>query len=73
MTKNRKSSRRWTRTKQVLKWAILFLVVLGFAARPLARGVLFYQSYWGGAVFTPFVLLMGALIVVIAVREWIRK
>jgi hypothetical protein len=43
------------------------LVVLGLAARPLARGALFYQSFWGGAVFVPFVLFVAVLVVVIAV------
>jgi len=49
------------------------LVVLGLAARPLARGALFYQSYWGGAVFVPFLLFVGAVILVIAVVDWNRK
>jgi hypothetical protein len=42
-------------------------------ARPLAKGSLFYQSYWGGAVFVPFVLLVAALIFVIVLTGWNRK
>lgn len=68
-----KSSRIWTKTKRLLTYLVLMLVVLGLAARPLARGALFYQSYWGGAVFVPFLLFVGAVILVIAVVDWNRK
>jgi len=68
-----KSSRSWRKTKKLLTYFVLFLVVLGLGARPLARGTLFYQSYWGGAVFVPVLLFVAALILVIAVIDWNRK
>jgi hypothetical protein len=68
-----KPSRIWTKTKRLLTYLVLLLVVLGLAARPLARGALFYQSYWGGAIFVPLVLFVGAVILVIAVVDWKRK
>ena len=68
-----KSSRSWPKTKKLLTYFVLLLVVLGLAARPIARGALFYQSYWGGAVFVPVVLFVAAVILVIAVMDWNRK
>jgi len=47
--------------------------MLGLVARPLAKGAMFYQSYWGGAVFVPFVLLIAAALVVMLVITWKRK
>ena len=73
MSREPKSPRRWSKTKKLLSYFVLLLVILGLAARPLARGALFYQSYWGGMVFVPFLLLIAALIVVIAVIDWNRK
>jgi hypothetical protein len=67
------SRRRWSRTKKLLTYLVALLFGLGLAARPLARGTWFYQSYWGGAVFAPFLLLFAALIAWIAVRDWNRK
>ena len=52
---------------------VLLLVVTGLVARPLAKGALFYESYWGGAVFVPFLLAVAATIVVVAVMNWKRK
>ena len=69
MNRKPKSSRSWSTTKKLLTYFVLFLVVLGLAARPLARGALFYQSYWGGAVFVPAVIFVAVVILVIAVRE----
>jgi hypothetical protein len=34
---------------------------------------MFYESYWGGAVFLPFVLLIAAVLVVIVESHWNRK
>lgn len=73
MNRKPKSSRSWRKTKKLLSYFVLFLVVLGLAARPLARGALFYQSYWGGAVFVPLILFVAAVVVVIAVIDWNRK
>ena len=64
---------RWPRTKKLLTYFVLILLVLGMAARPLARGALFYQSYWGGAVFAPVFFLFVALIVVNAVIDLRKK
>ena len=68
-----KPRERWPRTKKLLTYFVLILLVLGMAARPLARGALFYQSYWGGAVFAPVFFLFVALIVVIAVIDLRKK
>jgi hypothetical protein len=68
-----KPRERWPRTKKLLTYFVLILLVLGIAARPLARGALFYQSYWGGAVFAPVFFVFVALIVVIAVIDLRKK
>jgi len=68
-----KSPRIWPKTKRLLAYFVLLLVVLGLAARPLARGALFYQTYWGGAVFVPFLIVVAVVILVIVVIDWNRK
>ena len=68
-----KSSRIWTKTKRLLSYFVLLFAVLGLVARPLARGALFYQSYWGGPVFVPLVLFVALVILVVAVIDWKRK
>ena len=81
MTHRRRRTKRPFRyawiVKKVFVYVVLFLVVLGFAALPLAKGRLFYQSYWGGAVFVPVILGITVLIVVVAVRdiraEWRKR
>jgi hypothetical protein len=68
-----KSPRIWPKTKRLLAYFVLLLVVLGLAAHPLARGALFYQTYWGGAVFVPFLIVVAVVILVIVVIDWHRK
>jgi hypothetical protein len=67
-----KPPERWPKMKKVFTYFILILLVLGLGARPLARGALFYQSYWGGAAFVPVLFVFVALIVVIAIID-LRK
>ena len=62
-----------SRLKEFLTYFVLLLVILGLVARPLAKGAMFYQSYWGGAVFVPFVLLMAAILITIFIINWNRK
>jgi hypothetical protein len=64
---------RRSKLKEILISFLLVLLVLGLAARPLAKGALFYQNYWGGPVFVPFVVLIAAIIVVGAVIRLMRK
>ena len=64
---------RWSRGKEFLTYFVLLLVVLGFATRHLARGELFYQKFWGGAVFVPFILLVATALVIIIAINWNRK
>jgi hypothetical protein len=68
-----KPRERWPKTKKVFSYFVLIFLVLGLGARPLARGTLFYQSYWGGAVFVPVFFVFVALIVVIAVIDLRKK
>src|SRR5262249_16294144 len=60
MSKKRTSVPKRSKLQQFLISFVLLLVVLGLAARPLAKDAMFSQSYWGGAVFAPFLLLVAA-------------
>lgn len=46
-----KPRERWPKTKKVLTYFVLLLLVPGLAARSLARGALFYQSLLGRGCF----------------------
>jgi hypothetical protein len=70
VSRNPKSSQSYSKTKKLLTYVVLFLVVLGLAARPFRRGTLFYQSYWGGTVFVlPFLIFIAALALVVAFMD----
>jgi len=73
VSRKRTTSPQRSRLKEFLAYFVLLLVMLGLVARPLAKGAMFYQSYWGGAVFVPFVLLIAAALVVMLVITWKRK
>ena len=73
MGRKSKSNKHWPLTKRLLSYLVLFFIALGLAARPLSKGALFYQSYWGGAVFIPFILLVATLVLVALVLDWRRK
>ena len=73
MTKKPKTRRVESKGKKLLGYLVIFLVVLGLCARPFAKGALFYQTYWGGAVFIPFIFLVAVGILVIAIRDLNKK
>jgi len=60
-------SRKMSKPMRVFSWALISLVLLGFVVGPLARGALFYQNYRGEAVFVPFVILVGVVMVIAAI------
>jgi hypothetical protein len=68
-----KPRERWPKTKKALTYFVLLLLVLGLAARPLARGAVFYQSYWGGAVFVPILFVIATLVFVISFIDLRKK
>jgi hypothetical protein len=63
VTRKSKAPQKLSKAKEALSYVVLLLVLLGLVARPLGKGALFYQNYWGGAVFVPFVLLVGVILV----------
>jgi len=72
MKNRRRTKRPWRYTwvaKRIVAYVILFFVILGFAALPLAKGSLFAETYWGGALFVPVILAVAALCIAIAVRD----
>lgn len=74
-TMKRKGIRRPERSKlrEFLIYLMLLLAMLGLFARPLDKGALCCQSYWGGAVFIPFLLLIVAIFVAAIVVNWNRN
>ena len=66
MSKKSKSPRKRSRGTRFLSYFVVFLVVVGLCLRPLSKKALFYQGFWGGAVFVPFVLLAAAIVLFIA-------
>ena len=54
--------------KECLAGLVLFLLALGLIGRPLARGTVFYQNYWGGTVFVPFAVFILVLIAIAAFK-----
>ena len=52
---------------------VLGLIGLGFISlglKPLLKGGLFYQTYWGAAAFAPVVVLIGLFILLLATFGW---
>jgi hypothetical protein len=66
VSKKSKSPRKPSRWMRFLSYFVMFLVVIGLCLRPLSKKALSYQSFWGGAVFVPFVLLAAAIVLFIA-------
>ena len=53
--------------------AMMFLLgfsLLGAGLRAFSRDRLFYANYWGGAVFAPVSIVLGAAILVLLVVKW---
>jgi hypothetical protein len=65
-----RKTERWqfsTRDRAALGVAGLTILLLGLGT--LLRGHLEYPNYWGGAVFAPFAILVGLLVIVVAVVQ----
>jgi hypothetical protein len=73
VTRKPKQRRKESKAKKLAVYFVMFLVVLGLCARPFAKGAFFYQTYWGGAVFIPFILLLAVGVIVIAIRDLNKK
>ena len=56
-----------------LLFALMGFAIINLGVLALLQGRLHYANYWGGAVFAPFALLGGLLVIVIAVRLYSRK
>lgn len=52
--------------KQRVSFAAVGLLVSIFGVAALARGSLHYPNRWGGAVFAPFAICIGALAILVA-------
>ena len=48
------------------------LGILSLGLKPLLKGGLFYETYWGGAAFAPLIALIGAFVVYMATFGWRR-
>lgn len=50
--------------------ALLGLALVSFALSSLFRGRLTYPNYWGGVVFAPFAIALGAFVLAFVVLQW---
>ncbi len=62
------SKRRKLKTSQRVGLALIGFGILAFGALTLLAGSLHYTNFWGGLVFAPFALVIGALFINFAVR-----
>lgn len=49
------------------------LGLIGGGLSPLIRGSAFYQNYWGGAVFAPFTVIIGGVVLFIGIFQLGQK
>ena len=47
---------------------LMGIVIISLGSRTLTQGKLHYSNWWGGAVFAPFAIIVGAMVVVVAIR-----
>ena len=57
-----KRLRRMLKRHSRLGGALLGVFAVCYGVLQIVRGELNYQNYWGGLVFAPFTILLGALI-----------
>jgi hypothetical protein len=46
--------------------------MVGYGALQIGRGSLSYENYWGGLVFAPFTILLGAIVLYISLFRYDR-
>jgi hypothetical protein len=67
MNRSNAKPQRWTlRERAFLGFAGVLAMALGVVT--LLQGKLHYQNYWHGAVFAPFAVLVGSLILFVAIK-----
>jgi hypothetical protein len=61
---NRDPKLRQWRPIHRYSFTFLGLMFVGMGALDLFAGKLHYRNYWGGPVFTPFIILIGTLVLI---------
>jgi hypothetical protein len=59
--------------KSGLAGFLVSMLILCLALGTILKGRLQYSNYWGGAVFAPFALLIGALGMVASIMSWWKQ
>jgi len=65
----RKTGLRNLGTKGRIAFGCIGFVILVTGISTLARGRLHYPNYWGGAVFAPFAVIVGALTIIVMIAK----
>ena len=52
--------------------ALLGAALVSMSLAPLWRGAMFYETYWGGAAFAPFGLMLGGSVLYLSTFGWRR-
>jgi hypothetical protein len=63
-----RESGSWT-IRQRVSFAFVGLIIISVGVGSLAQGHLHYANYWGGAVFAPYAIGGGLLIIAVAVLK----
>ena len=50
--------------------ALIALAVIATGARALIKDNLFYDNWWGGLVFAPLTIIIGALLLFLIIFKW---
>jgi hypothetical protein len=65
MRRRMRESGSWT-IRRRLSLAFVGLIIISLGVGSLAQGHLHYANYWGGAVFAPYAIGGGLLVIAVA-------
>ena len=51
-------------------FGFIAVILIALGAYMLNRGFLFFENYWGGAVFAPMVIVGGILLLYVVIFRW---
>ncbi len=69
---DKKKIDRHRHKKVWLQWfaALVALAVIATGIRPILKGDLFYNNWWGGLVFGPMTVVGGLLFLYVVIFRW---
>lgn len=63
------------KTKELIvriTWGIIGILLILVGVYSLHKGHFHYYNYWGGAVFAPYAIFGGILILLLVIFKWIK-